>query len=396
MLARCRFSAFAALSYMGLAGSAAFAQQAATENPDPVAQEVIELQSATAPGDEDATILYEVQAADEALAFIADEAAKEPAEAEEPAGLWLGVQLATQIPPALAHHLGDAKGALVETVYPDSPAAESGIEAYDLIIRVGEADVDSHEKLVEAMKTAEAKPVDVVVLRGGDKKTLSVTPRERATAQPQSTATAQITDQFFYNVPQIRVLPALGGPDAGEFRHRLVTAYGPPASLPENVESMKVRVERDGEKVALQVEVTTVDGKSFKAANEDELKAFPPEIRAALPLPQYGAKFALRMDAAPGAPVQQRLIVQAAPGVPATAVPLPQVAGPAPGALPTLNLDKAWVDIIRHRDPVATADVTYKAVRVSPPGEEFDELKKELSDLRAAVGRIEKLLQKEK
>jgi hypothetical protein len=395
MLARFRFAAFAAVSCAGLAGSSAFAQEATTELPDPVTQDVVELQLATAPGGEDATILYEVQAADQALAVAGDVVVEETAEAAQPAGLWLGVQLATEIPPALAHHLGDAKGALVETVYPDSPAAESGIEAYDLIIRVGEADVDSHEKLVETMKSVEAKPIDVVVLRGSDKKTISVTPRERVTDQPQTTATGQITDQFFYSVPHIRVLPALGGPDAGAFHHRLVTAYGPPASLPENVESMKVRIERDGEKTVHHVEVTTVDGKTFKAANEEELKAFPPEILAALPLPQNGAKFALRMDAAPGAPVQQRLIVQAAPGVPATAVPLPQVAGRAPGALPTLNLNTAWVDIIRHRDPSATADVTYKAVRVSPPGEEFDELKRELSDLRAAIGRIEKLLRKD-
>jgi hypothetical protein len=389
MVARFRFAAFAAVSCAGLAGATAFAQEGAKETVDSVTDQVIELRYTTDPARERQALLNNVQAADQALAIAQDAVGEETAQAEEPAGLWLGVQLATEIPAPLAHHLGEAKGALVETVYPDSPAAESGIEAYDLIVRVGEAEVESNEQLIEAMQNVEAKPLDVVVLRGGDKKTISVTPRERATAQPD--ATAESTDLLFFNlnVPHIRVLPALGGPDAGAFHHRLVTTYGPPANLPENVSSLKIRIEREGEKAVHRVEVTTVDGKTFKAANEEELNALPPEIRAALPLPRSVPAIALRIDAAPGSQeFRQGVIAQGAP----TTIQAPQIAVPPPA--PVVTTAAPWVDIVRLPDPAALGTATYRVAPGTASAEELDELKNELSELRAAVGRIEKLLRR--
>lgn len=395
MFVRYRFAAFVAVSYAGFAGSTAFAQERETGVADPVGGERIELQLTTEGDDSEPSILYSIQAALQDASADEAETAEAASDAEERSGLWLGVQLATEIPPALAHHLQDAKGALVETVYPDSPAAEGGIEAYDLIVRVGQAEVDSHEALVEAMKAVEAKPIDVVVMRGGKKKTISVTPRERATFQPDTTATAEATDLLFYNlnVPHIRVLPALTGPDAGAVHHRLVQTYGPTASLPENVASMKIHVERDGEKTMHRVEVTTVDGKVFQAANEEELKALPPEIRAALPMPRHEVKLAVRVDKAPGSrEVRERVFASGAPTearTPPVAVPPPAPVAPPVGP---------WIDILRERSslraesPAPAGDVTNRITGVSSPGEGLKELKKELSELRASVERIEKLL----
>ncbi|HEV7283051.1 MAG TPA: PDZ domain-containing protein [Pirellulaceae bacterium] len=387
MLARYGFAAFAAVSYVSLAGSTAFAQEVA-ESADPVAQEVVQLQLATEPGLSNPILLFGLQAAEEGDAAkqgdaaVGEAVANEATDAQEPPALWLGVQLANEVPPALAHHLRDAKGALVETVYPDSPAAESGIEAYDLIVRVGESDVDSPAKLVEAMKEVEAGPIDVVVLRGGERKTISVTPRERAAAQPKSTATTEATDLLHYAVPHMRVLPALGGPDAGAMHDRLVQSLSSTANLPENVESMKIHVERDGEKVVHRVEVTMTDGRIFKAANAAEMKAFPAEIRAALSVSQVPAPFTLRSHAVTGALApQQRVIIEGPPTGPPTLVPAPAPVAAAP-----------WVDVVTQHVPAAGGDVTYRVERVHPPGEEMNVLKKELSELRASVERIEELL----
>jgi hypothetical protein len=393
MLAGFRFATLVAVSFAGLAGSTAFAQEAEKKYINPATNEVYELPLRAESGVANATTLYGIQADGQSAPAGEGAVAEVASEAEGPAGLWLGVQLATEFPPALAHQLGDVRGALVETVYPDSPAAESGIEAYDLIVRVGEADVDSHEKLIEAMKTVEAKPIDVVVLRGGEKKTIVVTPRLREPAQPAATVIGNTNDLFFYNLPHMRVLPALGGPDAGAMHHRLVQAYGPPANLPENVKSVKIRIERDGEKAKHHVEVTTVDGKMFTAANEEELNKFPPEIRAALPLPLNGPRLALRLDTAPGSQeFRQRVFAQGAP----FEGPAPPVAVPPPApAAPVVTTAAPWVDIVRLPAPAATGDVTYRVAPATPPGEELNVLKKELSDLRAAVERIEKLLQKD-
>lgn len=394
MLVSFRLAALSAATFAGLAGAAAFAQEAATSLPDPVAQEAVELRlTSESQTDGGNAPVYRIQSGNLTIA-AADDVAQQAEPAEEPAGLWLGVQLATEIPPALAHHLGDAKGALVETVYPDSPASESGIEAYDLIVKLGKAEVVSNETLIETMKQAvEAKPIDVVVRRGGERKTISVTPRERATAQLEATATAEPSDLLFYNlnVPHMRMLPALGGPDAGTIRHRIVQGQELSLGLPENVKSMRVRIERDGDEVKRHVEVTTADGETLKATNEEELKAFPPEILAALPLPRNHAKLSLRLDAAPGSPAQQRVVIQAVPGLPATnVVPPPQIAVPAPGPIA-----QPWVDIVTQAHPAQPGQLTYKAVRLHQSGEDLTELKKQISDLRAAVERIEQRLQKD-
>lgn len=395
MLARFRFAACAAVSCVGLAGSPAFAQEPTTETPVPVTENVVELQLTTEPRVAESINLYGIQAAEgQALAFAGDVVVEGTSQAEEPAGLWLGVQLATEIPPALKHHLGEAKGALVETVYPESPAAESGIESYDLILRLADSDIESYDKLVETMKTVEAKPIDVVILRGGEKKTISVTPRMRQPVQASATITADTVNGMFLNVPQMRFLPALGGAAADTIHHRMIQAAGPPASLPENVTTVKIRMEREGEELVQHVEVTTADGKTFKAANEEELKAFPAEIRAALPLPQNAAKFALRLDGVPSAPQQKRIIVHAVPGVPAQYIP--PVAVPAPPQVATPQVAPAWVDIFQQPGAGSGANVTYQAVRVGEPPAELQELKTQVQELQSAIERIEKLLSEDK
>lgn len=68
------------------------------------------------------------------------------------------------------------KGALVTEVIEDSPAAAAGLKAGDVIVKIGESDIDSPEALHEAMAETEAEQqMAVSVIRKGQSKSLSVT-----------------------------------------------------------------------------------------------------------------------------------------------------------------------------------------------------------------------------
>lgn len=88
---------------------------------------------------------------------------------------WLGVHL-----DALNGQLGDyfgvkdGAGVLVTEVIEDSPAAKSGLKAGDVIVKVGDTEVDSPDALHEAMR--DTKPGDdlkLTVLRKGSQKSLT-------------------------------------------------------------------------------------------------------------------------------------------------------------------------------------------------------------------------------
>lgn len=407
MLLGMRFAAGAAASLFGLAGTA-LAQEAEVRETQDVDVEIVQVQADEAPR----TVLaleYRNLAnlvAGDQVVDAANQAVQTYAvQVEAGSGLWLGVQLAQELPPALAHHLGEKKGALVESVYPDSPAADAGIEAYDLIVVLGENAIDSHEALVEAMQSAEEKPIDVVVLRGGNKKTISVTPRKRKA--PESTE-AQFQDPFLYAVPHARVLPALQGEQAGAIRHRLVTTAEGAGPLPENIESLKVQWERNGDKVTPKYEVVTADGQVFKASTDEEIQALPEEIRKVLPQGPHTTKFAIRLDAVPQA--GRTTINMMPPGFAPTLTPPPAVAVPRPapqagvaiGVAPPMLAQPpqqlvvpAWADVYRNGAPGAAPQAHIFMNNTAQPSTQLDDLKAEIQKLNGALERIEKLLQKD-
>jgi serine protease Do len=90
---------------------------------------------------------------------------------------WLGVGI-QKITPELVEtlELEDDKGALVSQVFDDSPAAKAGFERSDVIVEFDGKPIDAMEELPRVVaSTPVGKPVDVVVLREGKKKTLEVT-----------------------------------------------------------------------------------------------------------------------------------------------------------------------------------------------------------------------------
>lgn len=88
---------------------------------------------------------------------------------------FMGVQL-DDIEGQMAQYFGVENGALITEVNGDSPAAKAGLKAGDVIVKIGDQDIDSPGAVHKAM--ADTKPeqeVKVKVVRKGDSKTLNVT-----------------------------------------------------------------------------------------------------------------------------------------------------------------------------------------------------------------------------
>ncbi len=84
----------------------------------------------------------------------------------------LGVQLQS-LGDQLAEYFGVTGGALIASVREDSPAAEAGLEAGDVITRVGEREVEDVDDVAEAVHEAEAGSLTITVVRDGDTRTLT-------------------------------------------------------------------------------------------------------------------------------------------------------------------------------------------------------------------------------
>ncbi len=86
----------------------------------------------------------------------------------------------------LTDQLGDyfgvegGDGALVTSVTEDSPAAAAGIQAGDVIVAVGAESVDGPGDVARAVRSAEAGPTEVTVIRDGQRRSFTVTLEEPA------------------------------------------------------------------------------------------------------------------------------------------------------------------------------------------------------------------------
>lgn len=86
----------------------------------------------------------------------------------------LGVRL-QRLTDQLADHFGvEDGGALVASVREGSPAADAGLRAGDVIVRVGDRDVDGPADVARAVRRSEAGPVSVELVRDGDRRSVTV------------------------------------------------------------------------------------------------------------------------------------------------------------------------------------------------------------------------------
>ena len=95
-------------------------------------------------------------------------------------GARLGVRLQS-LTDQLAEHfgVGDRGGALVTSVEEDSPAATAGLRAGDVIVRIGDRDVEEPGDATAAVRAADAGPVTVTFVRDGRERTVTAELPER-------------------------------------------------------------------------------------------------------------------------------------------------------------------------------------------------------------------------
>jgi serine protease Do len=114
---------------------------------------------------------------------------------------WLGVQI-QPVTPLIADslELEEARGALVASVTPESPAAAAGLEVGDVILAFGDAPIETVRELTRNVALAEPGQAQALtVWRRGEARTLKVAPglaptTQLASAEPQpaAPATAQV------------------------------------------------------------------------------------------------------------------------------------------------------------------------------------------------------------
>ncbi|MFC0269427.1 DegQ family serine endoprotease [Kushneria aurantia] len=89
---------------------------------------------------------------------------------------WLGVVI-QPVSDDLADSFGldRARGALIAEVAPDSPAAQAGLQAGDIILRAGDTDIDSSEMLPRVIgRLSPGDSIDLRVQRDGSERTISL------------------------------------------------------------------------------------------------------------------------------------------------------------------------------------------------------------------------------
>ncbi len=90
---------------------------------------------------------------------------------------FLGVSLAGAIDPRAVEYLKlkSIKGALVEHVFPGTPADKAGIKPYDFITKAGKKNIESSSDLIRAIADAQVgQKMDVVLTRDGKERTLAI------------------------------------------------------------------------------------------------------------------------------------------------------------------------------------------------------------------------------
>jgi len=160
---------------------------------------------------------------------------------------WLGVQIQAVTPEiAESLQLREPKGALVTTVTPEGPAQQAGIRQGDVILRFNGQDVDAMRQLPRLVAdTPIGQKAEVVIQRGGETRTLSVSVGDMEQAQQAAGAmTESPTPSIEPQAPTTETLGMTLAPLDATTRETF--------SIPETVEGVVVTESADDSPAAGQ------------------------------------------------------------------------------------------------------------------------------------------------
>lgn len=218
--------------------------------------------------------------------------------------LWIGVML-KEVEGDLARYLGAEGGVLVDSVFPDSPAAKAGLAEGDVILAADETALASTSSLLEVLGKLDDKnpAVSLKLLRRGQEKLVEITPVARPDKIEMNSAEMKELEAVVSGVENSvgswtdaqSVFQLLrDGEDGGV---RILRLGNPSVMLHEgsNVaasENMEIAIVKDvdGEKVELRVvrkgeepaEITVVTDGESKVYSVEELNELPEEIKVTL------------------------------------------------------------------------------------------------------------------
>lgn len=186
---------------------------------------------------------------------------------------WLGLAC-SPAPPALRAQLklGEGEGLVVEHVLPDSPAANAGIEQYDVLVRAGDKPLGNLQDLIDAVDAAKEKELTLKAVRGGKSTEIKVTPAKRPQT-PETVLPDQKKRRFDWGQPW--------GGDKAPWRFRF---WGPGWILPPDATkpekplpgNLSIAVIRSGEEPA---KIVVKRGDEKWEVTEDQLDKLPDDIR---------------------------------------------------------------------------------------------------------------------
>lgn len=182
---------------------------------------------------------------------------------------WLGLHC-FPVEPALRAHvkLPEGQGLVVGSVAPDSPAAKAGIEPNDILLKAGDQPLKEVADLVGSIEQSIGKAMTIEYIRGGETKTLEVTPgvRQAAVTTYEPLPDQGVVDRWLERMP--RAIEGL--PD----RIRLFRAGAPLAApFPKD---MTLTVTKEGEQPA---KIVVKKGDEQWETTEDKLGELPDKVR---------------------------------------------------------------------------------------------------------------------
>lgn len=186
-----------------------------------------------------------------------------------PRGPWIGVQLAPT-PKALVRQLNlQGQPTMILNVVSDSPADQAGLEQYDVIVEIGGTAVDSIDAFrKELHKRKAGESVELVLIRGGKRKTVTVKPDKWADLSKVTYKYEREPEETVQDLSRMRggvLQRGPGGdwvfrqmPDVSDLQRYLsVPTPGAPGmnwsfSIPGAEQSAVVRTEKDGKSLEIR------------------------------------------------------------------------------------------------------------------------------------------------